>query len=311
MTRALLALLPVLAASCGGAPGTVSDSGAGPATDAGPSACAPGAPVPGPFEVRPLTFDGERRYQIYVPATYDWSPTPVVLNFHGFSSDGGQEEFLTVMSAKAEAEGFILVYPEGTGAPLSWNGGACCGDAAAALTDDVGFVSALIDDLATYLCVDARRIYATGMSNGGFLAHRLGCELADRIAAVAPVAGVMALPACNPSRPMPVMHFHGTDDMLVPWDGDPAAGFPSVLDSTAGWVLRDGCDPMSSITFMNGDSICETWSGCDGGAEVVLCTVTGGGHTWPGGSPVPFGYTTYDLVANDAMWDFFVAHPLP
>jgi polyhydroxybutyrate depolymerase len=254
----------------------------------------------------------------------------VVLNFHGFTSDSSQQILLTNMNAKADAEGFIAVHPDGTGVVKSFNAGLCCGEALDNNTDDVGFVRDMLDNLASDLCVDPQRIFATGMSNGGFLSHRLACELADRIAAVAPVAGVMGLPSCTPVRPVPIMHFHGTADPLVPYMGGqpldlPEFGgvlptFPSVPDTFEGWRQRNGCpDPAqqpAAITYQNGDVTCQTYQDCQGDAETTLCTVDGGGHTWPGGFPIEavaiyLGHTTMDIVATDAMWTFFQRHPLP
>jgi polyhydroxybutyrate depolymerase len=250
---------------------------------------------------------------VHIPEGYDPNVgTPVVLNFHGFTSDAVQEALLSEMTPKADAAGFVVIYPYGTGAPLSWNAGACCGTAAATNVDDIGFVRDLINYAEQQLCVDPARIFATGMSNGGFLSHRIGCEMADVVAAVAPVAGVDGMPTCTPSRPMPVMHFHGTLDPLVPWNGDPVLGFISVPSSIAGWAQRDACTGSPVQTYSNGDSSCATYEQCAGGADVTLCTVQGGGHTWPGGLPVPtLGMTTTDLSATDAMWTFFQAHPMP
>jgi len=255
----------------------------------------------------------DRIAHVHVPKGYD--PTkavPVVLTFHCYTSNGAEQNLLAHMTDKADAATFIAVHPEGTGTSPSWNAGACCGDAAANAVDDVGFVGKLIDELESKLCVDAHRIFATGMSNGGFLSHRLACELSTRIAAVAPVAGLLAIPTCNPTRPMSVFQFHGTNDPLVPYDGSPTMGFPSVLQTMSGWATRTGCTVTPRETSKKGDVTCTTYDGCKGGAEVSLCTVTGGGHTWPGGLPVPsLGYTTTDIVATDAMWDFFMRHPLP
>jgi polyhydroxybutyrate depolymerase len=253
-----------------------------------------------------------RKVDVHVPASYD--PTvamPLVMNFHGFSSDGSQEALLSQMNAKADAAGFVVVYPYGTGAPLSWNAGACCGSAVSTNVDDIAFVGTIIDTASDRLCVDATRVYATGMSNGGFLSHRIGCELADRVAAVAPVAGVNGMATCAPARPMPVMHFHGTADTLVPYNGSSTLGFIAVPDSFAQWAARDMCTGDPVETFRNGDSHCSTYQQCAGGADVTLCTVDNGGHTWPGGTPVPtLGATTTYLSATDAMWTFFEAHPL-
>ena len=255
----------------------------------------------------------DRTVHVHVPKGYDATRAwPVVLNFHGYTSNGAEQNLLAHMNDKADAVTFISVHPEGTGSTPSWNAGACCGDAAANATDDVGFVGKIIDELESKLCVDAHRVFATGMSNGGFLSHRLACELSARIAAVAPVAGLLAIPTCNPTRPMSVFQFHGTLDPLVPYDGSPTMGFPSVLQTMAGWATRTGCSGTPRETSKKGDVTCTTYDGCKGGAEINLCTVTRGGHTWPGGLPVPsLGYTTTNIVATDAMWDFFVKHPLP
>ena len=252
-----------------------------------------------------------RTANVHVPTSYDPSKgMPLVLDFHGYSSNASQEALLSGMNAKADSAGFIAIHPEGTNS--SWNAGSCCGQAATDNVDDIGFVKDLLDTAADRLCIDAHRIFVTGMSNGGFMSNRIGCELADRVAAIAPVAGVDGMPTCTPSRPMPIIHFHGTADTLVPYAGSPTEGFISVADDFAGWGMRDGCTDMPSTTFMNGDSSCSSYLQCSGGAQVTLCTVQNGGHTWPGGLPIPaLGYTTTDLSATDAMWSFFLAHPLP
>ena len=255
-----------------------------------------------------------RLVNVHVPTAYDpTKPTPLVLNFHGFTSDAIQEAILSQMSPLADANDFIVMYPVGTGVPLSWNAGACCGTAAATGVDDIQMVRDLLDQAEQQLCIDPHRIYATGMSNGGFLSHRIGCELADRFAAIAPVAGVLGIPDadCHPSRPVPVIEFHGTSDPLVPWDGSTTLGFPSVTSTFTGWADRDGCTGAPAQTYQHGDATCSTYSQCAGGAEVTLCTIQGGGHTWPGGTPVPtLGATSTDISASAAMWTFFAAHPL-
>jgi polyhydroxybutyrate depolymerase len=255
----------------------------------------------------------QRSVDVHVPKGYDATkPTPLILNFHGFTSNAPEEQLLGVMNDKSDAAGFVVAYPQGTGVPQSWNAGLCCGQAAQNGVDDVAFASKLIDTLEDRLCIDASRVYATGMSNGGFLSHRLGCELSTRIAAIAPVAGVMGIPSCTPARPVPVMHFHGTLDPLVPYDGGSPLGFPSVPVTSDGWAARDGCTGAAKQTYQKGDATCMTHDACAGGATVTLCTIDGGGHTWPGGLPVPsLGKTSTDLSATDAMWDFFQKHKLP
>jgi polyhydroxybutyrate depolymerase len=233
----------------------------------------------------------------------------VVLNFHGFTSDPFQEALLSGMNAAAEARGMIVAYPAGIA--NSWNAGQCCGLSAwTTMVDDVRFVRDAIDAIGREYCVDGRRVFATGMSNGGFLSHRLACEASDRIAAIAPVAGVLGVLPCLPRRPVPVLHFHGTLDPLVAYYGLPL-GFASVPATFAGWQLRERCLGPERVTYERGDARCVARDGCEGGSEVILCTVDRGGHTWPGGLPVPLGYTTRNLDATAMMLDFFARHPMP
>lgn len=286
--------------------------------DAAPPVDAPAATCTGrtaqPLDaIATLTVGGlDRTYRLHVPASYDPSrPTPLVFDFHGYTMTGLSQEQMTRFATKSDAAGFIVVHADGTGALRGWNAGRCCGTAAATGVDDVGFVDAMLAQLDGQLCLDHRRIYATGFSNGGFLSHRLACERADVFAAVAPVAGVMGIDGCNPSRPVPVMHTHGTADAVVPYNGNPALGYEAAATTVAGWVARDQCSAAPVVTFEQGDARCEATRGCAGGAEVVFCTITGGGHTWPGGAPFPGGHISMDLSATDAMWEFFAAHPLP
>ncbi|MBX3208200.1 MAG: hypothetical protein KF764_24345 [Labilithrix sp.] len=258
----------------------------------------------------------ERTVHVHVPASYD--PTKgvaVVLDFHGYTSNGTQQATYAGMNAKSDSAGFVAVHPEGSGLAKSWNAGACCGTAASTDVKDVAFVEAILDELATKLCVDPKRVFATGLSNGGFLSHRLACELSGRIAAIAPVAGVMGVSTCTPTRPVPVMQFHGTSDTLVPYNGNAAIGYPPVAQTIAGWATRNGCTDTATESFKKDDVRCMTQKQCNAGAEVTLCTVDGGGHTWPGSSTslgIPgLGKTTQAINATDAMWDFFVKHPMP
>jgi polyhydroxybutyrate depolymerase len=215
------------------------------------------------------------------------------------------------MSATADAHGFAVAYPAGLS--TSWNAGICCGAAAVGLIDDVGFARAVVADASGKLCIDEKRVYSTGMSNGGYLSHRNGCESADLFAAIAPVAGVIGIPqqACAPSRPVPVIHFYGTADSLVPYAGGGALGSPSVADTDAGWAARNGCTGAPVTTYQQGLVHCETHEACDAGTQVTLCTVEGGGHCWPGQAACPFGWSTTDISANDAMWEFFQGFSLP
>ena len=315
MRYVLLAALAACHFSSTGNPGEVAPDGTTSAPDA-PSVAAvtcTGKSAEAGDQTWTVTSSGiPRLVYAHVPANYDPARgTALVFNFHGFTSDALQEAVLSLMNDKAEAEGFVVLYPVGTGAPLSWNAGACCGTATATNVDDIQFVKDILATAEDKLCIDPARVYATGMSNGGFLSHRIGCELADRFAAIAPVAGVMGIDSCTPSRPMPVMHFHGTQDPLVPWDGSATLGFPSVMATFTGWAMRDGCTGNAVETYSHGDAHCSTYQHCNGGADVTLCTIEGGGHTWPGGTPVQtLGFTSTDIHATDAMWTFFQAHHL-
>jgi polyhydroxybutyrate depolymerase len=218
------------------------------------------------------------------------------------------------MDVTADARGFVVAYPDGLNE--SWNAGMCCGGAAENGVDDVGFVRAVIKDIAERGCIDLKRVYATGMSNGGFFSNRLACEASDVIAAIGPVAGVLAIDssACTPNRPVPVVHFHGTADPLVGYDGGcDVCGFDteSVADTVAGWVARNGCTGEPEVVLRNGSATCETTGGCDGDASVTLCTITGGGHCWPGNLFCPFGESTEDISANEVMLDLFETVRLP
>lgn len=231
-----------------------------------------------------------RTLRLHVPSGYDPAqPTPLVLNFHGYTSNAQQQEAYSGMIARANAQGFIAVHPEGVSS--SWNAGTCCGTAAQSAVDDVGFVDDLLDAVSAEYCVDPARIYATGMSNGGFMSHRLACDLSHRIAAIASVAGYDVTTSCAPERPVPVIHFHGTADGTVDYNG--------VAGTIADWVARNGCSTDAETTYDNGNTTCETYAGCEAGAEVVSCTITNGGHTWPGAFGANDG-----VHATDAGWEF-------
>lgn len=266
----------------------------------------------GTFEKTLMAGGETREYRVHVPPGY--SPdqaTMLVLDFHGFTETNDDIAKISKMDGVSDAHGFIAVYPQGIS--NSWNAGSCCGTASSSGVEDVGFVTALLDALEAEFCIDKKRTFSVGFSNGGMLSHRLACELADRIAAIGPVAGTMAVDACSPSRPVPVIHFHGTSDFIVPYNGGGASGSDSVNDTIAGWVARNGCkDAAPAVVFENGDSKCEEYQQCDDGAAVRLCTVDGGGHQWPGGESASglAGKLTQDIIASEEMFKFFAEHPM-
>lgn len=271
--------------------------------------------------------DVDRSYLVHVPPTYDASkPTPVILVLHGAGTNGQITVFFTGLNKKANAAGFVAVYPNGTGLAnllLTWNSGGFPGDWSEEQPDDVAFVSKLLDDLATVVNVDPKRVYATGMSNGGMMCYRLAAELSNRIAAIAPVAGTLAIDKYDPKRPVPVMHFHGTADKAVPFGGSDGKtpGFVSFksVDETIRLVARaNGCLQDSKTEGLpdkagDGTKVTKkTYGPGKDGAEVVLFVIEGGGHTWPGRQPpVRFiGKSTKNISANDLIWDFFEKHPM-
>jgi polyhydroxybutyrate depolymerase len=245
----------------------------------------------------------QRLAHVHVPASYDpTKPTPVVIDLHGRTSNGTQQAWLSHMVTKSDAAGFIVVHPESSTSPTSWNSGAgCCDPAYSNHVDDVGFMNNLLDQLEAKLCVDADRVYTTGLSNGGYLSHTLACDLSDRIAAIGSVAGLLQVDQCNATRAMPVFDVHGDNDPIVSY-----SWVPQTIDF---WTQHNGCTTMTT-TYQNGNATCVTHGGCTSGADVVLCTIAGGGHQWPGGEALPFlGLKSDDLNATDAQWEFFVAHP--
>jgi polyhydroxybutyrate depolymerase len=275
---------------------------------------------------RTLEVDGrERTYLVHVPPRHDaGKPTPVVLVLHGAGMNGAMMSGYCGMNEKADEAGFLAVYPGGTGRFglfLVWNSGGFRASREPP-PDDVKFIAALLDDLATVARVDPKRVYATGLSNGGMMCYRLAAELSDRIAAVAPVAGTMGIKEPKPARPVPLVHFHGTEDRLVPYDGprgnSEVVTFGAVEKSVATWAKLNGCAEQPEITELpdradDGTTVVrKTYAKGCGGAEVVLYVIEGGGHNWPG-QPARLGFlgrATEDISANDLIWEFFEQHPV-
>ncbi|HEY6879069.1 MAG TPA: PHB depolymerase family esterase, partial [Polyangiales bacterium] len=269
-----------------------------------------------------------RGYKVHVPPGYDPSKaTPVLYSFHGlqqnavmFTVDG------TSLVAESDAEGFVLVMPNGVqedGIGGSWNAGVCCGAAASAKLDEVGFVRAIHAAIREHLNIDPKRVYATGLSNGAFMAHRLGCEAADLFAAIAPLAGSIGtselgaigtnrdpdLKACEPSRPLPVLAMHGSGDGIVPY-----AGMKPSLDH---WAQVAGCGTgtiAATQPASGGDTSCVTYRDCPQGIEITGCTVANGGHCWFGDESCGTGFAGIGnlvvgrnsdfLDASKAAWEF-------
>jgi polyhydroxybutyrate depolymerase len=261
-----------------------------------------------------------RRYILHVPDTVDPStPVPLVISLHGFAEWPAHQMEISRWNDLADAHGFLVVYPAGTGLPPRWRIRSDSDETAVTMTD-VEFISNLIDSLMGQYNIDPTRIYANGLSNGGGMADMLGCTLSDRIAAIGGVSGAYLFPRedCHPPRPVPVIAFHGTADPIVPYAGGESSSFhypfPPVTDWAADWAVRDGC-PNSSVSLPAVGTVTGIrYGGCLEDAEVILYTIHGGGHSWPGGGSLPrwlVGETTLDIDATATMWEFFMRHPMP
>jgi len=308
LARATLILLIVL-----GAPGTT-----------------PAQPASAAARSRSLQVGGlARSYLLHAPSSLAaGSPAPLVVVFHGGSGSPSGVDRLTRWSALADRQGFLVAYPEGVG--FHWNDGrTTVASGAGPQADDVGFVAAMLDDIARERPLDPRRVYATGVSNGAIFAHYVGARLSARIAAIAAVAGGMADPfhvTFRPERPVSVLIIHGTKDPQIPYGGGDIQGgvLGRILPTEEAlrlWAERNGATRPPSVEELppSNDERCggrRLFVNGRSATEVVLLRLEGGGHTWPGG-PVgylperQFGRLCRDFDATAVIWDFFKGHPKP
>ena len=256
----------------------------------------------------------------------------LVVDFHGLSEGAVAHAQMSGFAAFAKTEGFVAAVPQGTGAIPSWGaspaGAAMPGDA------DIAFVGALLDQIEAAACIDTSRVYATGLSNGAMMTSLVACRMADRFAAVAPVAGVTDFKGCAPSHVVPMLTIHGTKDPILLFNGGigdiigrlfggsktgttspPTTTIPTDLNgpgypaNAKAWALRNGCDPTPADTKVSGEVTLRTYR-CPPGADVEMYVIAGGGHAWPGSQfsrnlePV-IGYTTFDIDATKLIWAFF------
>ncbi|HEX6311855.1 MAG TPA: PHB depolymerase family esterase [Acidimicrobiia bacterium] len=330
--RALGALLAgLLAAGVAAIPAV---AGAGEGVAPAPSPGCDGTDPVAVGEERITTTSGgvERWYFRHVPPAHDGDePLPVVIDLHGYLEGADVHKVHSDLGAYGDEQGFVTITPQGTGDPVRWD--------ATVDSADMEFVGDLLDEIGATLCVDERRIFVTGLSNGAFMTSAIACAYADRIAAVAPVAGIRVIDDCDPDRPVPVVAFHGTEDGFVSFDGGlgddaadlpapdgsgrtvgdlpearDAAGGPSVPEITAAWAERDDCRAKPRRRAV-ADDVTRVRYRCPDGADVVLYRVEGGGHTWPGSEfsqaiESVTGATTFSISANEVMWEFFEQHPL-
>jgi polyhydroxybutyrate depolymerase len=360
MTRPLLRLTAALicgslVAACSG--GDDAGDGAGSAASGDDEAGAPATPAD--VEPRPsagcgsstigagqekvtITSGGtsggvERWYLMHVPPAHDGStPVPVVVDLHGYSEGAEVHALVSQLGPYGDEQGFVTLTPHGQGegpVPL-WD--------TSPGSPDQAFLEQMLDDVEAQLCVDTARVFVTGLSNGAMMTSTLACELADRFAAAAPVAGVTEVARCNADRPVPVVAFHGTEDGFLAYEGgfgpqvaslpspdgrgtlgdvagqagssDEPTG-PSVPEVMADWAAHNGCDDAAPEEEAVADDVTLLSFACPAGAEAELYRVEGGGHSWPGSELLAnveavVGRTTMSISANEVMWEFFEQHPL-
>jgi len=259
----------------------------------------------------------QRSFILYVPDSYvQGTATPLVINFHGYTSNAFEQMFYGDFRPVADTAGFLLVHPMGT---LDGSGNPYWNSNWGGEVDDIGFTEALIDSLASEYSVNLDRVFSTGMSNGGFMSYTLACELSHRIAAIASVTGTMNLNqsnTCNPVHPTPIMEIHGTADFVVPYNGN---FFMESIENTLNyWVGFNTCNAIPIVTPMpdinqNDGCTAEYYRYPDGanGVEVEHYKIINGGHTWPG-SPFPSGSgnTNQDINASAKIWGFFTQYDI-
>lgn len=226
---------------------------------------------------------GGRTYSVYVPSSYTgvWA-VPLVIDMHGYTSTNSAQQRISGWNTLANTQGFIVAYPQGQS--NSWNAqGQCCGSASG---DDVQFIRNVVADIRLHARISAPRIYATGLSNGGSMTHTLACEAADLFAGAAavsfPLSGGSSFSAivanCTPSRPIPVIHFHGTSDSVVSYESGVLDGL-GARDSLRAWSQIQQCSTTTTSRTPTSGTTCLTHSNCEGtNVQVSLCTVQGGSH---------------------------------
>ena len=287
---------------------------------AGLAACIPApiiAPKVTPFPtvasiITPTPLDSQRivtinekirTYSLHLPKNMnDQQLMPLVFVFHGYQENSMVARFYTDFDGIADLNGFIVIYPDGSGSPLSWNAGGCCGDALANNIDEAAFVQSIIADVKTMANVNTKRIYATGFSNGALLTYRLACEMSDTFAAVAPSNGVLVYAPCEPQQPVSLLHIHGAEDDAIPLKGGGiGVQFPPVKESLATWTKLDGCSGEQKVK-KDGVLTHTTYVACKPGISVELDVVDGVGHAWTRPDIAPI---------SQIIWEFFAAHPKP
>jgi polyhydroxybutyrate depolymerase len=305
------------------------------ATDGGAHSTGPGDWGPGDYppditsdaylEISGVQGQGDyvRQYKVHVPPSYKPDvPAPVVFCIHGL----GQDAVLfcvsgAAMNTKSDEAGFVMIMPNGYS--NSWNAGTCCGDASTEKLDDVALFRAIFAEVGKHVNIDRDRVYATGLSNGGYMSYRLACDAADIFTAVAPGAAAIGtndigggtntdsdFVTCAPSRPVSVLDIHGTADPLIAYDLQAPTLSRMAMANACATTTKTAAQPLSA-----GDTSCVTYEGCPDGIELTACSIASGGHCWFGSADCGTGGGDLGLAivgANsdtmhntDAVWEFF------
>ena len=340
MRRALsvLVLVPLLlaAAACGdddsgasGGGGTDQDAAEATTTTAEPeprpsAGCGSSSAAAVTEEEHTLTVGGtSRRFLLTVPSGHDGeTPVPLVFDIHGIIEGADIHAEMSQYSVLAEEEGFVVVFPHGTGDPVRWDLEVDEGN------PDIEYFDAVLEEVSSSLCIDESRVYATGLSMGAMFTSVLLCTRADVMAAAAPVAGLLDPEGCEPSRPVPILTFHGTADPIVLFTGgldlsqigapegtgptttrpEPDLDGPGYPANVAAWAERNGCEPEPTDDEVTAEVIHRVYD-CPAGADVEFDIVVGGGHSWPNSEfsrqiERVVGHTTSDVDATRDGWEF-------
>lgn len=283
------------------------------------------APITGPGDYTfKLVHAGHTRlYRVHVPPSHSADkPMPLVFSLHGGGGNmayQADDKFYGQV-AQADKSGYVVVFPNGysrlpSGKLATWNAGHCCGAARDRNSDDVGFIREIVKRLSAQPGIDAQRVFANGMSNGGLMAYRLACEMPEMFKAIAAVAGTDNTKSCTPSRPVSVLHIHAKDDERVLFNGgagfnksDKVTEFVAVPDSVAKWVRLNGCSATPRRVLEVAGAYCDAYSSCKSGVEVKLCVTDTGGHSWPGGKKPRGGAAGSTAIsATEVMAEFFLS----
>ena len=257
--------------------------------------------------VHTMAFGGlDRTYRVHKPAGLA-AAAPLVVMLHGVTGNGEQAENSYGWDSLADSAKFVVAYPDGV--ERAWNGHGCCGRPARDNIDDVGFITAMVGQISAAVAIDKSRVYATGMSNGGIMSYALACN-SGIFAAIGPDSATQ-LDACAAPHPTSVIHIHGTADRLVLYNGGQGASTvngPSIADDNAFWRNADRCGPPDITTNA---PITTSTATCAGNRSVVLITIEGGRHQWPGGTTAleRADPTSHALNATQTIWQFFATHP--